>query len=477
MKKFLVPVLFLALLAFPAAAQQASTASQEDMEKRIKDLEKQVQQLSQQQQAQEKKAKEKKEAKSAEAPAAEEKAAPKPKKSKGPDLNASFEKGQLSWSSADGAYKLRLAGRIQLDGAFFDGSKNRLSNGLTIRRGRIGFKAVVAKDWISEFDVDFAENAVDIKDAFVGYQGFENTTIQAGNFKEPFGMDTLTSSKDIWFVERSYSDAWTPDRHLGGAVYYGTDRWQAAGSLFGQVISVDSTGVDQGWGWAARATGAPIMQAPEKAVHVGFAANWRRPDAATTGASGMAPIVYQTDFSSRPECTKVSKAKFLNSGTFNQVDWTQQYGGELAGVWGPIAWQGEYQWTTVTRRSGNPNLVDHTFDTWYGQAAWLFGGTRKYNASEGLFSRVSPTDKLGAFEVLARYSSMDLNDLTAKDPIKGGSAKNFTIGANWYPNQNFRFMLNYTWVNNDQYAKPKSTYGGFTDDDFRELQFRVQFAF
>ena len=470
MKKTLVPILFLALLAFPAAAQQTT-----DTDKRIQELEKQVQELQKQQKAAAKPAA----ATATAAPAAaDDKAAAKPKKSKGIDLNANFDKGQLAWESADGAYKFRLAGRIQFDGAFFTGDENRLGNGVTIRRARIGYKATIAKDWISELDVDFAENAVDIKDAFIGYKGFENTTIQAGNFKEPFGMDTLTSSKDIWFVERSYTDAWTPDRRLGGGAFYGTDRWEAAASLFGQAISVDTTGVDQGWGWAARVTGAPIMTAPDQAIHIGFATDWRKPDAATTGASGMAPIVYQTDFSSRPECTKVSKAKFLNSGTFNSVEWTQQYGAELAGVWGPLAWQGEYQWTTVNRRSdAATSLVDHTFTAWYGQAAWLFGGTRKYNASEGLFSRVTPTGKLGALELLARYSTMDLNDITTVDPIKGGSAQNMTFGVNWYPNQNFRFMLNYTHVNNDQYAKPKSLYGGFTNDDFDEFQFRIQFAF
>ena len=459
MKRFLVPALFLALLAFPAAAQQTT-----DTEKRIQDLEKQVQQLQKQQKA----------AAPAEAKAED---TAKAKKSKGIELKTVTDKGQLSWETADGAYKFRLAGRVQFDGAFFSGSDNRLSNGVTLRRARIGFKTVIAKDWLSEFDVDFAENAVDIKDAFIGYQGFTDTTIQAGHFKVPFGYDTLTSSKDIWFIERSYADAWTPDRRLGGAVYYGADRWSAAADLFGQTISVDSTGVDQGWGWAARVTGAPVMQTSNKAVHLGFAANWRKPDAATTGASGMAPIVYATDFSSRPESTKVNKAKFLNSGTMNEVEWVQQYGAELAGVWGPFAWQSEYQWTEVTRRSGNPNLVDHSFSTWYAQAAWLLNGSRKYAANEGLMKRVEPTGKWGALEFLARYSEMDLNDITSLDPIKGGSAKNMTLGVNWYPNYNFRVMLNYTHVNNDEYAKPKSAYGGKTNDDFDEFQFRIQFAF
>ncbi|HMM34315.1 MAG TPA: porin, partial [Thermoanaerobaculia bacterium] len=100
----------------------------------------------------------------------------------------------------------------------------------------------------------------------------------------------------------------------------------------------------------------------------------------------------------------------------------------------------------------------------------------KYAADEGLVDKVSP-GKGGAYEVVARYSTLDLNDVTALDPSKGGSAKNFTLGANWYPNNSFRVMLNWTLVDNDEYAKPKSAYGGFTNDDFNEYQLRLQFSF
>lgn len=453
MKKSLATPLLVALLAIPAGA-----LAQSDAEK-IADLEKRVETLVKNDKAR---------------TAAEEKA----KAAKGTTLRASTDKGKLEWTSADGANSFRLAGRVQFDGVAFTGSDNRLPNAVTLRRIRIGYKARIAKDWVSEFDVDFAENAVDVKDAFIGYEGFKNSTIQAGHFKVPFGMDTLTSSKDLWFVERSYSDAMTPDRRLGLAYAYAGERFQAKADFFAQTISVDATGVDQGWGWAARGTFAPVMISETRAVHIGAAATWRKPDAATSGSGTPPPIAYQIDFSSRPECTKASKAKFLATPTMNQVEWIQQYDGELAGVWDVFAWQAEYQKTTVTRRSGNPTLVDHDFDTWYGQVSWvIFGGKRKYEVADGLVGKVTPSGKLGAVELLARYSEMDLNDLTATDAIKGGSAKNTTLGVNWYPNSNVRLMLDYTHVNNDEYAKPKAAYGGIAGDDFDEFQFRIQFAF
>ncbi|MBK9089599.1 MAG: hypothetical protein IPL90_11315 [Holophagales bacterium] len=449
MKKSLATPLIVAMLAIPAGA-----LAQTDAE-RIADLEKRVESLVKKDKAR---------------TADEEKA----KAAKGTTLRASTDKGKLEWTSADGANSFRLAGRLQLDGVTFSGNENRLASAVAIRRVRLGYKVRIAKDWVSEFDVDFAENAVDIKDAYIGYQGFKNSEIQAGHFKVPFGMDTLTSSKDIWFVERAYVDSWGPDRRFGLAYSYGGDRFSAKADLFAQTIAVDATGIDQGWGWAARGTFAPVMVSETRAIHVGAATNWRRPDAGSTNFG--VPQVYEVDFSSRPECTKASKAKFLNSPKFAQTEWVQQYAGELAGVWDAFAWQAEYQTTSVTRRDGNPTLEDHDFDGWYGQVSYVINGKRKYAASEGLVDKVSP-GKGGAYEILARYSTLDLNDLTATDAAKGGSAKNFTLGANWYPNTSFRVMLNWTHVNNDEYAKPKSAYGGKVNDDFDEYQVRLQFAF
>jgi Phosphate-selective porin len=191
-KKLGIPVL-VALLAVPCAALAQSDAE------RIVDLEKRVESLVK---------------KDKERSAAEEKA----KSAKGTTLRSVSDKGKLEWASADGAYKFRLAGRAQLDGVFFSGDENRNGNALGLRRGRIGFKATVAKDWTAEFDVDFADNAVDIKDAYVGYEGIADSAIRLGQFKIPYGYDQLVSSKDIWFVERAYVDAFARDGGSASAI-------------------------------------------------------------------------------------------------------------------------------------------------------------------------------------------------------------------------------------------------------------------
>ncbi|HPA49980.1 MAG TPA: porin [Thermoanaerobaculia bacterium] len=449
-RQFGIPVL-VALLAAPGAALAQSDAE------RIADLEKRVESL----------VKKDKERSAAEA---------KANSAKGTTLRSVSDKGKLEWASADGAYKFRLAGRAQLDGVFFSGDENRNGNALGLRRGRIGFKATVAKDWTAEFDVDFADNAVDIKDAYVGYEGIDKSAIRLGQFKIPYGYDQLVSSKDIWFVERAYVDAFAPGRRLGVGYFYGADRFSAAATLFTQGIGEDVSGLDQGWGWAARGTWAPVMPAETRAIHVGVAATGWQPDAAVGDGSTRPPAAYVVEFSSRPEVSKIAKAKYLNTGDLEDVDQVRQYGLELAGVWDAFAWQAEYNKTSVDRLSGAVDLSDHDFDGWYAQVSYVLGGKRKYAADEGLVDKVSP-GKGGAWEIAARYSTMDLNDLTAVDPIKGGSAENYTLGLNYYPNFNIRLMLDWSIVDNDEYAKPKKLYGAIAGDDFSVLQFRVQYAF
>ncbi len=392
--------------------------------------------------------------------------------------------------SKDSGFSIKFGGRFHLDSVFYDGNENRLANGTQLRRGRISFKAAFGKDWAAEGDYDFAEGDSSIKDMWLGYQGFKKTLIQVGQFKEPFGFDTLSSSNAIWLTERSYSDVWTPDRHVGIAYQTWGERWQTKVSFFGQAIddtndhiAVDDTtlGTDHGWGYAGRVTFAPILVSDTKAIHLGVATSYRKPNAGPDADANT------LDLSGRPEAGKISKAKFLNAKVTNVDNW-KQYGAEFVGVWGPFSWQSEYQQTKVARRAGvgtTPaailaSTIDHDFSTYYGQVSWIWGGQRTYEVSDGLFGKVAPSAR-GAWEVVARYSRMNQDDLTAIDPVKGGIAKNLSVGVTYYMNKNVRWMLDYVKVDNNENAKPNKRYNGgatgIANDDFAFTTLRLQVNF
>ena len=73
----------------------------------------------------------------------------------------------------------------------------------------------------------------------------------------------------------------------------------------------------------------------------------------------------------------------------------------------------------------------------------------------------------GAWELVARYSYINLNN--SSGGINGGKEDNVTLGLNWYPHTNLRFMFNYIRVN----ATNSSVEGGHANI----YQARFQFAF
>ncbi len=415
----------------------------------------------------------------------------------------SYDNGYLVAQSADGAFKYWLDGRINLDWATYSGQKNRLPSGFEVRRARIGVKSTLFTNFQAEMDVDFADNLIEMKDMWVGYAGVRNTLIKVGNHKAPFGFDTLTSSKYIMFIERSYLDSNAPDRLMGVNISHWEKNMQFSVGMYGEAagtfndkdtLTGGGAGTSQRPSFVGRVTFAPI-NTDKAAFHIGGAAAWRQPDVAKMATSGAdlpdrlnaSRIV---KFDSRAE-THVSRAKFLSTGDMKYVDHFVQLGAEVAGTYGPVSFQGEYQQMDVTRKTTTvANYSDHTFNGYYGQVMLFLtkGDHRPYVAEEGEFGRVIPKNKNGAFEVGIRYSMLDLDDKTAVDPILGGIGKNVMLGATYFMNPNHKLVVNFGWVNNNDNAKPNKEYAPIAagtgtaqtvivGDKFRILSVRYQLAF
>lgn len=381
-----------------------------------------------------------------------------------------YDSGFLMFRSDDGRFAYWLDGRMQVDYASYFNGENRLGSGTEVRRARLGWKSTLFSDWHAEVDVDFAENAVDMKDMWAGYLGFPNTLIKVGNFREPFSLETITSSKYITFLERSYIDNLSPDRRIGASVTHWGEQFYASAGLFGQEIAtVDASARDEGWAMTGRVVYSPV-HSDRRVLHFGGAMSRRAPDAA------LPPDTNTVRFRARPE-TDISKVRFITTGKIRAVENTSYYNGEFAGVYGPLTLQAEY--SKVTMHKIDESLPSPSFGGYYVSASWfLTGESRPYAMQDGEFDRVRPTGKNGAWEIAARISSLDLNDLSTGVNIKGGKGTNTTLGVNWHINQNFKWMVNYVHVENDANAKPDFGVGTLvTGDKFDILQMRVAVAF
>lgn len=418
-------------------------------------------------------------------------------------LAGSYDNGYLVAQSADGAFKYWLDGRINLDFATYQGQKNRLPTGFEVRRARLGVKATVFTNFLAEIDIDFADNQVEMKDVWMGYAGLRHTLIRVGNHKAPFGFDTLTSSKNIMFIERAYTDSWAPDRLMGVSISHWERAWQASAGVFGQAagdfndkdtLTGGGAGSNQGYSLVGRFSAVPINRA-NGVLHLGVAASRRTPDVnkiPTSGADLVDRLAASRvmKFDSRAE-THVSRAKFLSTGDMKYVDHAGQWAGELAGTVGPLSFQSEYQTTMVVRRKTSvANYADHTFQGYYGQVMVFLtpNDRRPYIVSEGEFGRVVPQSRKGAVEVGLRYSRLELDDNTATDPILGGNATNVMAGVTYFMNTNHKLLLNVGWVRNNDHAKPNKEYAplplgtsttqsAVVGDRFRIFAIRYQLAF
>lgn len=353
-------------------------------------------------------------------------------------------KGKLEISSPDDAFKFGFGGRIQLDAAWYNedqadnGETTELDSGTEFRRARLSAYGTLWKHWDFKSEIDFAENEVEIKDMYIANTYWKPLTIQAGNFKEPFSLEQLTSSRFITFMERSLADVFAPERNIGAALYYAGSNWTAAGGVFSEGIDDDDEEeISGGEGIAAtgRITAAPLLDS-KRLVHVGGAISWRNPEA-SEGDSTLR-------FRQRPE-SHIADQRLVDTGEIAGVEDFLRYGAEGAFAWGPGSLQAEYIFTDVNR-----NLEDVDFDGWYIYGSWFLTGESRasaYKPEKGAFDRLKPFANFGsggwgAWEIAARYSTIDLED----EDIPGGEEDNFTFGLNWYPNPNIRLLANYVKV-------------------------------
>ena len=377
--------------------------------------------------------------------------------------------GILVFKSPDDRFKWWLDGRLMLDGAYYFNSDNTLANGVELRRGRFAMNMVFWTNWAAQFDVDFADEQVAVKDAWVGYMGWSHSLLRAGNFRAPFGLETLTSSRYITFMERSLIDNFSPDRRMGIAYSHFRNRWQATGGVFGPAIedTVDTIGQDQTHSLTGRVTALPWASG-NSLVHVGIAASMMEPNRATSADLSDAN---RWRVRARPE-THVNRGRFISTPQVRNVDHANLLGLEAAAAFGPLSLQAEYNNEVLQRTA--VSLPEPKYQGYYAFASWFpTGEHRPYDRTTGEFVRVLPKSPRGALEIAARYSMMDLNDPEAG--VAGGREEITTLGVNWYANANVRIMTNFLFVVNDGNARGDRNY--IPNDKFNVWQTRLQLIF
>ncbi len=400
-------------------------------------------------------------------------------------------------STADGQNSISLTGRIHWDvGDYMNVNPknthvgpNDLNSGENIRRARIGVTGKVLGDWAYSLIYDFggsndngpatgstaAPATGGVETAEITYNGFRPFAIEGGIQDIPYTLDEAVGSNDIMFLERSsaqviaanlaagdfrenFGGHWNNDRAWAGAYFTGP----ATGTIHGI-----TNGVAQQVGATQRAT-YQVLQNDQYSLHVGVDAS----ELLKPPTAGGARVV--GTFSDRPEL-RIDPTSILSTGTLgsatNPVTGANVVGAEFAGGFGPLYGQAEYFHYNVDRQG----LSTASFNGGYVEASYTITGEhRKYNPATGAYPGITPAHPFdiahftegawGALELGARYSIVDLNSnymsgqvtSASSNAVAGGKQQVFTLGANWYVNNNIRFMLDYLHGKID---KPEGTAG------------------
>lgn len=416
-------------------------------------------------------------------------------------VSAKFKDG-LSFESADGSFKAKIAGRVHADYRNFDyndgknntaipgaqvtnslggGAAGTNPNGTStgadtfdIRRARIGFEAKYKDYYDAVLSVDLASNGNTSTSSTILDLGYLNVAwwqpvqFRFGQFKAPMNLEKLTSSNNIDFMERSFVNALAPNEQIGamvhGVPYTGVTYQLGAfnGTVNGSNRQGESDLREDSKEVVARATVnlAEIMGNKDMISHIGVSYSDGDLPQGTVGTSGRTEARGATFF--RAPTFRRSATLFDNSNR-------ERLGLEGALAYNQFKVQAEWmnevdKFKTVARK------YDLDTTNWYLEGLWTITGEKYADGyKNGVMGGIKPAKDFdpstfsgGAWEAGLRYSEFDASDYNALGVGLGAGAADanittqaagfakaqaWTAGLKFLPNSNMRFMLNYVDTN------------------------------
>ncbi|MDB5334778.1 MAG: phosphate-selective porin [Planctomycetaceae bacterium] len=366
---------------------------------------------------------------------------------------------------------VQVNGFFQADVGFFDQSANNratvgdIQDGADFRRFRLSAKGAVIENvnYFAQLDFGFFGRPtftdVWLEITHVPVLGF----IKIGQWKQPFGLETVTSVRYQTFMERSsLFQTFEAFRHIGIGTYNYSESQMStwAGSVFktGNDQFGDDIGDNAGISAAARGTHLAWYEEGENSslyyLHMGGAFWYGNPGNDRMRYATIPEFYIGSFGSSAANPVGTSKVPipnvangtppFVDTGTFACNNF-QHYGAELVWSHGPFYVQSEAMLAIVNPQN---NLTQMHYKGAYVNASYfLTGESRPYDKKAGALDRVKPLENFrtdtgcgwGAWELCSRYSYIDLND----GNINGGRMDDWTAGVNWYLNPYTKFQANY----------------------------------
>lgn len=420
----------------------------------------------------------------------------KESKMKKPDLV--FKDG-MTIATPDGKHSVSLGGRLHADYRNFNHGKNEdRTNGNTanesdtfdVRRARIELKGKFYEYYDFQLSGDFAgqtngNTGATLDQAWVNVGYWKPLQFKVGQFKVPLSMERKMSSNALDFMERSLHDT------LGSYEDRGAMIWGVPKDGLTYAVAVvngegnknrndaDSRVSEPEIQLNGTVNFAQLMDNKDAVYHVGLGFAHtdisKNNNASGTGSATSSAADNTFWFAGSNQArTEGRGVNFLKmpglisaNGVDNDIN-RKRYAIEGAVAMGPLKVTAEWLRNKFSGDLTATQNFDADVDAWYASALWNITGEKFADFyKEGVFGAVKPKNNFdfgnggGLWQVGVRYSHFDASDFNNAifaSTTGGGTANNvsktstnsntfeadgITLGLNFAPTPNTRFMLNY----------------------------------
>ena len=419
----------------------------------------------------------------------------------------SVSNGRLQIASADGRFSAALRATVQYDvGYYMQNARTRaftngpdLSSGSNFRRAQLGLQGKVFGDWSYYVNVDFGsggstgtETPGHIQQAYIEYDGFGPLVFRIGAHPPSTGLDDSYSASDQLLMERSAPGDLT--RNMAGGdgrdsieLLYVGDRLYGSLAYTGDKVQETTLLSDEQQAVVGRIAYSPVVNSDWRWVVSLAGTDVFRPGDSNGTLNSPRPF----SISNPPEVNiDDNSTKLVSVSNANVTDaWVWNL--ESAVTYNNFLAQAGYFKYGIDQR-GVTTLRGQGFNGWYVEGSWVLSGeSRGWSTANAAFTNPKPRANFspdgggwGAFELAARYSTLDLNDNAGviggalpAGGVRGGEQRIGTLGLNWYPNPVLKFTLQAQNVQASRIGTLGSTANADIGQNFNTIALRSQLAF
>jgi phosphate-selective porin OprO/OprP len=354
--------------------------------------------------------------------------------------------------------EFRIVGRIQIDAWTFPSTDDGINvietgdptqepaNNFEFRRARLGVIGAFWDNMNYMAEIDFSKpDELAFTDLFLGFENVPGgQRVQIGNQKRPYGLETINSSNNNVFMERSFAvEAFNGSNRRPGVVAYGVTEeerwnWRYGAFLMNDMARTGEVVANNVQPELAARIANTLWWKDEGSdfAHAALSGSYAWPDGDADTSDGDASN--QSRFDTRPEAR--SQEPWLDTGTITGAHHQGILGLEGLLNLGPTQITAEIEGARVARSGAR----DAAFWGGYVYVSYFITGEHMaWNRELGQLDQIQVHEPLGkgpgAWQVAARYSYADYSD----EDVLGGEGQNLTFGLNWWWNGNAGLQFNY----------------------------------